>query len=68
MSTNKALIADSIILAVVYLMLLVMLWLTYKVYKITLFQDKVLLMMLIFLDITLMSKLKCASYYRSHNL
>ena len=55
MSISKTFIADSIILAIVCLMLLVMTWLTYKVYKITKFQDKILLLMLFFLDLTLMS-------------
>lgn len=34
---HKILVADSIILVIVALMLLIMVWLTYKVYKIILF-------------------------------
>jgi hypothetical protein len=53
---HKTLVADSVILSIVILMLVVMLWLTYKVYKLTYFTDKVLILMLIFLDITLACK------------
>lgn len=53
---HKILISDSIILTIVIIMLIIMLFVTYKVIKITSYSDKILVLMLIFLDITLICK------------
>ncbi len=53
---GKIVIADSINLAIVILMLIVMLFVTYKIYKYTELNDKVLFFMIFFLDLTLICK------------
>jgi hypothetical protein len=55
---NKMSVADSCILATVVVVFGAMLVVTYKVFKIVRFGDKKMLLMLIFLDITLLGKLK----------
>ena len=67
---NKMSVADSCILATVVVVFGAMLVVTYKVFKIVRFGDKKMLLMLIFLDITLLGKLKKLSnnFYSKHNI
>lgn len=53
---EKIFVVDAFILSIVIILFLIMLYVTYKVFKITIFKDKVLLLMLFFLDITLICK------------
>ena len=58
---NKMNVADSCILATVVIVLGAMLVVTFKVYKIVRFGDIKMLLMLIFLDITLIGNLFCVN-------
>ncbi len=61
----KVIIADAVILATVIVMLTLMLFVTYKVFKIIRFNDNRLLLMLVFLDITLICKYKNTMRFKS---
>ena len=56
MKVKKIVIADSVTLCLVIWILIIMMVVTWKVYKIVKFYDKRLLLMLAFLNLTLLCK------------